>query len=317
MRLIAGSLAVRALSPSSFPADPWWPLDTADNLRQWLVAEAQKWSEVDPCFAANRAIATTELAAGPEYEKILSTHAAAATAYHYAPGRRTILETENAMAGGEKAIAGLRAFANGGSADDSEELRMKRQRAAEKLSAYVGSDADRQDAVQRAQAACSEWQSLQAAADALEAERTRLGLPELESSAKALSRQKGAAANRGGHAFEREAGEPLFNSVTDALISANQTVADLVVLNSVTLGMARAEIDLLVCAPRQASGEGDVVPASLAAANGFGSSSSNSNRVLLDAIALCEVKRDSSDIGTAVVKSHEVVEPLLLYADST
>ena len=69
------------------------------------------------------------------------------------------------------------------------------------------------------------------------------------------------------------------------------------VLHSVTLGMARAEIDYLVCLPRPAGGGVD----------GAAGAQESGAVTTLDAVAMCEVKRDSSDLGFAVSKSAETM----------
>jgi len=73
--------------------------------------------------------------------------------------------------------------------------------------------------------------------------------------------------------------------------------AELVVLQGVTLGMARAEIDYLICLPRTDSTAAEAQ----AQAQGGGAVTT------LDAVAMCEVKRDSSDLGYAVSKSAETL----------
>jgi hypothetical protein len=93
---------------------------------------------------------------------------------------------------------------------------------------------------------------------------------------------------------------------------------DLVVLQGVTLGMAKAEIDFLMCRPRAGEprvggGESPPIGHSLevvlepSAERKRRSGQSLPPAVLVDAIAMCEVKRDSSDLGCAVSKSSEVM----------
>ena len=61
------------------------------------------------------------------------------------------------------------------------------------------------------------------------------------------------------------------------------------VLQGVTLGMARAEIDYLICLPRT----------DMTAAEAQAQALDGGAMTTLDAVALCEVKRDSSDLGYA------------------
>ena len=69
------------------------------------------------------------------------------------------------------------------------------------------------------------------------------------------------------------------------------------VLQGVTLGMARAEIDYLICLPRT----------DRTAAEAQAQVRDGGAMTTLDAVALCEVKRDSSDLGYAVSKSAETL----------
>ena len=126
MRLISGLPALQALLPSSSAAsrDPLWPLDSAGSLRQWLSDQSVRWCEQDGSFAAHRAIALLELEAGAEYKALTERHRAARAAYKSAEGRLRVEEAEHAVQGGEKAAAGLRAYANAGSDADSAEVRL-------------------------------------------------------------------------------------------------------------------------------------------------------------------------------------------------
>ena len=126
MRLISGLPALQALLPSSSAAsrDPLWPLDSAGSLRQWLSDQSVRWCEQDGSFAAHRAIALLELEAGAEYKALTERHRAARAAYKTAEGRLRVEEAEHAVQGGEKAAAGLRAYANAGSDADSAEVRL-------------------------------------------------------------------------------------------------------------------------------------------------------------------------------------------------
>ena len=262
----------------------------------------------------------------------------AAAAYQLAPARVDIENKERALSGGDKAMAGLQAFVDAGSDGDDEQLRAKRSRAAAKLQSFGGSEAERQAAVDAARAACSEWQQLCEAESELDAMRTQLGLPALEAAAKSLERQKGVEANKGGRRFEEAAGQPLGDIL--AAVSGGDEMgvrrsdggdAELVVLNRVTLGMAKAEIDFLICKRREVrraeGADGIEAPASSASAARPDAvraagvdiveepSAERKRRsgqklpegVLLDAVAICEVKRDSSDLGIALTKSAEVM----------
>lgn len=245
MRLLSGSLGLQALAVTS-DVDPWWPLDKSAHLQSWLRAESSRWLLDDPAFAAQRAIGCAELAAGAAYQARVRRHHEAAAAYEASPSRSDIVAKESALSGGDKAIAGLRAFVSGGSDEDDEALCAKRQRAEMKLALYAGDESERLAAVEAAHAGCPEWQELQAAAADLEAAREALGLPALSAAARALERQKGVEANKGGRVFERAAGEPLLAlAALDSGDSSLGKVDELIVLNGVTLGMSKAEIGTL------------------------------------------------------------------------
>lgn len=124
MRLISGPPALQALMPSSAASrDPLWPLDSAGSLRHWLGDQSVRWCEQDESFAAHRAIAMLELEAGADYKALTQRHWAAKAAYQSAEGRPRVEEAEQALQGGEKAVAGLRAYANAGSDADTAEVR--------------------------------------------------------------------------------------------------------------------------------------------------------------------------------------------------
>ena len=218
MRLLSGSLALLALggTPTDH-RDSWYPLDTADSLRSWLTDQAARWQADDPCFAAHRAVGLAELNAGATYQALVQSRDEAARDYQDAPGRAAIEDTTRMLAGGERAVAGLRAFVEGRSDADDEVMRARRARAALKLKACGESEADRIDAVAAAVAGCAEWQVLQAAEARLEAEREALGLPALEQAARRLERRKGEDASRGGKDFETAAGDPLLEALLASL----------------------------------------------------------------------------------------------------
>ena len=124
MRLISGPPALQALMPSSAASrDPLWPLDSAGSLRHWLGDQSVRWCEQDESFAAHRAIAMLELEAGADYKALTQRHWVAKAAYQSAEGRPRVEEAEQALQGGEKAVAGLRAYANAGSDADTAEVR--------------------------------------------------------------------------------------------------------------------------------------------------------------------------------------------------
>ena len=144
MRLLSGSLALLALGGT--PTDhrhSWYPLDTADSLRSWLTDQAARWQADDPCFAAHRAVGLAELNAGATYQALVQSRDEAARLYQDAPGRAAIEDTTRMLAGGERAVAGLRAFVEGRSDADDEVMRARRARAALKLKACGESEADR------------------------------------------------------------------------------------------------------------------------------------------------------------------------------
>lgn len=363
MRLLSGSLALQALglNPSTDHLDSWYPLDTASSLRTWLTDQAMRWEADDPCFAAQCAVGLAELSAGPTYLSLVQSCEITAKKYQAAPGRSAVEDATRMLAGGDKAVAGLRAFVDGASDADDELVRAKRARAALKLEACGESEADRRQAVAAAHDACAEWQALQAAESHLSAAREAIGLPELERTAKSLERQRGKEASKGGKQFETAAGEPLLEEllrsfgggeasggeaaggvVSGGLASGGEASGgvafegvasegeasggeasdgtELVALQSVTLGMAKAEIDYLFCRPREASGQLQEAGGSTAAGKRerpvvLEPSLQRKRRggqrlpagVFVDAVAMCEVKRDSSDVGKAVAKSAEVM----------
>ena len=202
MRLLSGSLALQALggTPTDH-RDSWYPLDTADSLRSWLTDQATRWEADDPCFAAHRAVGLAELNAGATYRSFVQSRYETAKGYQNAPGRSAVEDTTRMLIGGDKAVAGLRAFVEGRSDADDDVMRARRVRAALKLKACGESEADRTEAVAVAEAACVEWQALQAAEARLEAAREALGLPALEAAAKSLERRKGKDASRGGRSW--------------------------------------------------------------------------------------------------------------------
>lgn len=234
-----------------------------------------------------------ELEAGADYRALTQRHWAAKAAYKTAEGRPRVEEAEQALQGGEKAVAGLRAYANAGSGADSVEVRLKRARAQEKLAAFSTSEPERRVALEQVREQVPEWAELDGVSRQLLHEQARLGLPALELKAKQLERQRGKSSSAGGRSFEREAGEPLAAALARLCAQSGDApgggvaAAELVVLQGVTLGMARAEIDYLIARPRREQ-DGGVV-------------------TTLDAVALCEVKRDSSDLGYAVSKSAETL----------
>ena len=210
MRLVSGPPALQALMPSSAASrDPLWPLDSAGSLRSWLGDQSVRWCEQDDSFAAHRTIALLELEAGADYKALTQRHWAAKAAYKTAEGRPRVEEAEQAVLGGGKAVAGLRAYANGSSDADSAEVRLKRSRAQEKLAAFSTSEPERRVVLEQAREACAEWAELDDASRQLLHEQARLGLPALELKAKQLERQRGKSSSAGGRSFEREAGEPL------------------------------------------------------------------------------------------------------------
>jgi len=84
------------------------------------------------------------------------------------------------------------------------------------------------------------------------------------------------------------------------------------VLNGVTLGMAKAEIDFLICRRRERGAtQAGQPPLSVVSEPSSERKRRSGQRlpdgILLDALAMCEVKRDSSDLGFAVTKSSEVM----------
>ena len=172
MRLLSGSLALQALggTPTDH-RDSWYPLDTADSLRSWLTDQATRWEADDPCFAAHRAVGLAELNAGATYRSFVQSRYETAKGYQNAPGRSAVEDTTRMLIGGDKAVAGLRAFVEGRSDADDDVMRARRARAALKLKACGESEADRTEAVAVAEAACVEWQALQAAEARLEAAR--------------------------------------------------------------------------------------------------------------------------------------------------
>ena len=313
MRLLSGSLALQALT-TPHHHDPWYPLDTADSLRTWLTDQAARWEADDPSFAAHRAIGFAELDAGATYRSLVQRRDEAAASYQAAPGRLAVEDTMRMLAGGEKAVAGLRAFVEGRSDADDDAMRAKRARAALKLEACGESEADRSEAVATAVAGCAEWRELQAAEARLEAAREALGLPALEQAARSLERQKGKQASRGGQQFETAAGEPLLDKLLASLAGGGGD-GKLVVLQGVTLGMAKAEIDYLFCAPRKnepfVDGAAGTREADVVNEPGSRRKQRSGQRlpkgVVVDAVAMCEVKLDASDLGKAVSKSAEVM----------
>lgn len=186
-----------------------WPLDSAVSLRRWLGDQSVRWCEQDDSFAAHRAIALLEIEAGADYLTLTKRHRAAQAAYKAADGKSRVEEAGLALQGGDKAVAGLRAYANAGSDADSAETQLKRSRAREKLAAFSTSEPERRIVLEQAREACAEWAELDDASRQLLSEQTRLGLPELEAKAKRLERQRGQSSSTGGRSFEREAGEPL------------------------------------------------------------------------------------------------------------
>ena len=315
MRLLSGSLALQALggTPTDH-RDSWYPLDTADSLRSWLTDQATRWEADDPCFAAHRAVGLAELNAGATYRSFVQSRDETARDYQDAPGRSAIEDTTRMLEGGDKAVAGLRAFVEGRSDADDDVLRARRARAALKLEACGESEADRTEAVAAAVAACAEWRALQAAEARLEAAREALGLPALEQAARSLERRKGKEASRGGKEFETAAGDPLLEELLASLGGGGGGGGELVALQSVTLGMAKAEIDYLFCTPR-INGDGAAVVGTreVEVVNEPGSKRKQRSGqtlpagIVVDAVAMCEVKRDSSDLGKAVAKSAEVM----------
>lgn len=322
MRLIRGSLALQALglTPST-DQDSWYPLDTANSLRTWLTDQAMRWEADDPCFAAQCAVGLAEVAAGPTYQSLVRSCDMTAKSYQVAPGRSAIEDATQMLAGGDKAVAGLRAFVNGGSDADDELVRAKRARAALKLDACGKSEADRRQAVAAAHAACAEWQALQAAEAQLAEAQLAIGLPQLERAAKSLERQRGKEASKGGKQFESAAREPLLEQLLASFGGGDASEGEgMVALQSVTLGMAKAEIDYLFCRPREVNAQPQEEGGSAAAGKrerqlvlepGLERKRRCGQRlpegVVVDAIAMCEVKRDSSDVGKAVAKSAEVM----------
>ena len=348
MRLLSGSSALRALYSSGLQqVDPWWPLDSASSLRSWLSDQSQRWVVDDPCFAAQRAIGEAELSAGEAYQELVRRHESALAAYLDSPGRAEVESKEKALSSTEHAIAGLRAFIAGA---DAPEMRKRQERAAMKLQSFTRSHTECRADLDAARSACNEWAALQAASTALEARREEIGLPRLHAKARALEQQKGMHSHKGGHRFERAAGAPMLGalqaSMRAELREQEEEKRCLVVLNSVTLGMAKAEIDLLFCTVRNASetvqlsggkgeeegggGGGGGGDTDHTGGSGGGGDSSGSGAeidvelevspqrkqrrgqllpdgIFLDAIALCEVKRDPSDLGSAVSKSREVM----------
>jgi hypothetical protein len=311
MRLLSGSLALQALggTPTDH-RDSWYPLDTADSLRSWLTDQATRWEADDPCFAAHRAVGLAELNAGATYRSFVQSRYETAKGYQNAPGRSAVEDTTRMLIGGDKAVAGLRAFVEGRSDADDDVMRARRARAALKLKACGESEADRTEAVAVAEAACVEWQALQAAEARLEAAREALGLPALEAAAKSLERRKGKDASRGGKEFETAAGDPLLEELLASLGGGGGGGGggELMALQGVTLGMAKAEIDYLFCTPR-ANGDNAAVevvnePGSKRKRRGGQTLPAG---IVVDAVAMCEVKRDPSDLGKAVTKSAEVM----------
>lgn len=311
MRLLSGSLALQALGGTPIDLrDSWYPLDTADSLRSWLTDQATRWEADDPCFAAHRAVGLAELNAGATYQSFVQSRDETARDYQDAPGRSAIEDTTRMLEGGEKAVAGLRAFVEGRSDADNDVMRARRARAVLKLKACGESEADRTEAVAAAVAGCAEWQALQAAEARLEAAREALGLPALEQAAKSLERRKGKDASRGGKEFETAAGDPLLEELLASLGGGGELMA----LQGVTLGMAKAEIDYLFCTPRV---NGDAAAAvgtrEVEVVNEPGSKRKQRSGqtlpagIVVDAVAMCEVKMDPSDLGKAVTKSAEVM----------
>ena len=161
MRLISGSQALQALGGTPIDRrDSWYPLDTANSLRTWLTDQGTRWEADDPCFAAQRAVGLAELNAGETYRSVLQSRDECAKSYYAAPGRLAIEDATRMLAGGDKAVAGLRAYVDGRSGGDDELVRTKRARAALKLEACGESEADRVQAVAAAHLACAEWQAL-------------------------------------------------------------------------------------------------------------------------------------------------------------
>ena len=148
MRLLSGAAALRALrgdgSSGLSGRDPWWPLDSADNLRQWLAHETTRWAEADQCWQAQRAIGLAELNAGRAYQELVRRHDKAAAAYERSLGRASVEAAEAALVGSEKAIAGLSEFVKDGDEGSSSP---RRARAAAKLEQFRRTEADRQAAV--------------------------------------------------------------------------------------------------------------------------------------------------------------------------
>ena len=315
MRLFSGTAAIRALAPATPPPHRWWPLDSGPSLRSWLWDESRKWAENDKTFVAQRAIGLAELGGGPEYRELQRRHEQAERDYYESSGRQLIEIKEQSFQGGEKAIAGLRAFVDGGSEADDEATRARRERAVEKLQGFASTDEERRDQLAAAHAACPEWLLLRNLTADLDAAQKRLGVPALEKQAASLLRKRGKEASKGGRAFEQAAGSGEAGaSLSDAILRAirddpaaldKDAAPDLILLNGVTLGMSRAEIDYLVCTPRTTDTR-DAAGGRQAAVAG-GQMAGKSRGVLVDAVAFCEVKRDCSDMGNAVVKSAETM----------
>ena len=248
---------MQALMPSSAASrDPLWPLDSAGSLRSWLGDQSVRWCEQDDSFAAHRTIALLELEAGADYKALTQRQWAAKAAYKTSEGRPRIEEAEQAMLGGEKAVAGLRAYANGSSDADSAEVRLKRSRAQEKLAAFSTSEPERRVVLEQVREACTEWAELEDASRQLLHEQARLGLPALELKAKQLERQRGKSSSAGGRSFEREAGEPLAAALAGLCAESGDApggaaaAAELVVLSRA------AEVGALASLSRGAGGTG-------------------------------------------------------------
>ena len=243
--------------PSSAASrDPLWPLESAGSLRSWLGDQSVRWCEQDDSFAAHRAIALLELEAGADYKALTQRHWAAKAAYKTAEGRPRVEDAERALLGGEKAVAGLRAYANAGSDADSAEVRLKRSRAQEKLAAFSTSEPERCVVLEQVREACAEWAELDDASRQLQHEQARLGLPALELKAKQLERQRGKSSSAGGRSFEREAGEPLAAALAGLCAESGDAPGGAAAAAELVVRSWAAEVEALAGVPLGAGGTG-------------------------------------------------------------
>jgi hypothetical protein len=207
------------------------------GFRGWITTQLARWQN-DPVFVQRCRVRDLRRA-HPDLRVLEMARRAAADADEASPQFAALSHLERELRGAEKAVAGLAAALEGAAADKrpgvEEKLngfRARRQRLEEEQAELVRSSPQRQ-AMLRLDAELARLRS----ATGLDGEEARLAV---------LAERRGRQSGRSGQSFERLALALTRELLVPELARGEEAARRLVVLEGVTLGAARTELDQLV-----------------------------------------------------------------------